>query len=57
MEYDRKPTADEQAGMDWWNSLSETMREYWCEMAKSYIAADAWAQFKRARPEEVDTLR
>jgi hypothetical protein len=52
MDVDREPTADEASGIAWWNSLSESMRAYWCELAKSYIAADAWAYFKTTRPEE-----
>jgi len=44
------------AGLAWWNSLSETMRTYWCELAGKYVAADAWAYFKRARPEETAQL-
>lgn len=44
------------AGLAWWNSLSETMRTYWCELAGKYVAADAWAYFKRARPEEAAQL-
>lgn len=54
---DREPTQDEAAGIAWWNSQSETMRLYWCELAGSYVAADAWAHFKRARPEEATAWR
>lgn len=51
-EFVRRPTDDERAGMAWWNGLSETMRQYWCELSGSSVAANAWAWFKRARPEE-----
>lgn len=55
--FDREPTADERAGLQWWNEvLSEDLRRYWCECAGSYIAADAWAHYKRARPEELPGL-
>ena len=57
VDVDREPTANETAGITWWNSLPETMRLYWCELAGSYVAADAWAHFKRARPEEVAAWR
>lgn len=52
VDVDREPTTDEAAGIAWWNSLPETMRLYWCELAGTYVAVDAWAYFKRARPEE-----
>jgi hypothetical protein len=45
---DREPTPEEQAGMDWWNSLSEAAREYWLgQAAGAGSAADAWEAYKR----------
>lgn len=60
----RQPTTDEQAGMNWWNALSELAREYWLKKAgllsngsgvenmvvPSTSVADAWAAYK-AQPE------
>jgi len=43
----REPTADERAGMDWWNSLSEPRRAAWLYMAQSAKPSDVWAEFKR----------
>ena len=47
----REPTADEQAGMNWWNALPERLRSYWLQEAGSTTAsvADAWGKFKSAR--------
>lgn len=47
----RVPTADEQAGMDWWNALSERLRSYWLKEVGTAQAsvADAWQTFKAAR--------
>lgn len=47
---DREPTPDEQAGIDWWNSLSEAAREYWLAKASGDSAAAAWEAYKRAQP-------
>lgn len=44
---DREPTADERAGIDWWNSLSERERADWLRRASSAKPADAWAEHKR----------
>lgn len=41
------PTADERAGMDWWNGLSENKRGLWLRRSKGQSAADAWAFFKK----------
>ena len=40
------PTADEQAGIDWWNGQSEADRAVWLRAANTYIPAEAWAYFK-----------
>ena len=36
-------SADEAAGMEWWNGLSEEQRAYWLEAANTAIVAEAWA--------------
>ena len=50
----RQPTADEQAGMQWWNSMTEAERAQALEAAGwkpggtwTPSAADAWAQHKK----------
>jgi hypothetical protein len=40
-------TADEQAGIDWWNALTEEQRAYWLREANTAIVAEAWAYHKR----------
>ena len=48
--YDREPTADERAGMVWWNALSEAERLRWMHAAgDTGIAADAWTAYQRAQ--------
>ncbi|MGG2576106.1 hypothetical protein ACQYZY_28765 [Pseudomonas aeruginosa] len=43
-----KPTADEAAGMTWWNALTEDERRYWMATAgDTGVVADAWAAYKR----------
>lgn len=44
----RQPTADETAGIEWWNSLSVTDRAHWLAEAGSAVVADAWAAYKRS---------
>ena len=44
---EREPTADELAGIEWWNSMSEPRRADWLQLADSARPADAWAEFKR----------
>jgi len=44
---DRDPSADDLAGVAWWNSLSEPRRADWLRLADSTKPADAWAEFKR----------
>jgi hypothetical protein len=49
METEREPTANERAGMDWWNSLSESERATWLTKANSAKPSDAWAAYDRAQ--------
>ena len=47
---ERKPTIDEQAGIDWWNGLTEPERLHALKAAGAAnvpSAADAWAAYKR----------
>ncbi len=39
---ERKPTADELAGMAWWNNLSERERGAAMQLSKGNTAAEAW---------------
>jgi len=48
----RKPTADELAGMAWWNNLSERQRSAAMQLAKARTVAEAWDWQKKAREEE-----
>lgn len=48
----REPTADDLAGVEWWNSLSEPRRADWLRLAVSTKPADAWAEFKRRTHED-----
>lgn len=42
-------TADEAAGMTWWNALTEDERRYWMATAgDTGVVADAWAAYKRS---------
>lgn len=43
-----KPTADELAGITWWNGLSEEDRAFWLRAALTSVPAEAWAYYKRA---------
>jgi hypothetical protein len=43
------PSADEAAGMSWWNSLPPLARELWLSTAGSACPADAWAAYKAWR--------
>lgn len=45
----RKPTRDEQAGIDWWNGLSKAARGRWLASAGSAVPGDAWAHFKASQ--------
>jgi hypothetical protein len=40
------PTSDGQAGMAWWNSLSEADRRYWCLAGMTAVPAEAWKYFQ-----------
>jgi len=44
---EREPTADEAAGMAWWNAIDEMERAKWFQIADSAVVADAWKAFKR----------
>lgn len=43
-------TADERAGIAWWNLQSETERGAWLYLAGSAVPADAWEYFKAHPP-------
>ena len=43
---ERPPTTDEAAGMVWWNSQTELVREFWLRVANSARPADAWAAYR-----------
>lgn len=45
----RIATADDLAGMSWFNSLTDERRAYWLDQAGSSVAAHAWARFKSVR--------
>ena len=49
---ERPPTADEKAGMDWWNSQPELVREFWLRVANSARAVDAWAAYRFVMQEQ-----
>ena len=51
-----EPTADEAAGIDWWNDLTERERAAWCSLAGSAVPADAWALHKGC-PSLEDSVR
>jgi hypothetical protein len=42
---EREPSADERAGMDWWNLLPESGRAAWLAKAQSAKPSDAWAPY------------
>ncbi|NHZ66628.1 hypothetical protein [Massilia genomosp. 1] len=44
---ERTTTQDEQDGIEWFNSLTETGRAEWLNRAGSAVPADAWQEFKR----------
>jgi hypothetical protein len=46
---DRQPTLDKQAGMAWWNGLTEAERAYWLHRADTATPAEAWDAFKQLR--------
>lgn len=42
------------AGIEWWNSVSESTRRYWLEVAKSSSPADAYRAYLVQGQEERD---
>jgi hypothetical protein len=42
----REPSADETAGIAWWNALTEEQRAHWLREAKTAIVAEAWAYYQ-----------
>ncbi len=41
-------TADEAAGMTWWNALTDDERQHWMAAAgNTGVVADAWSTYKR----------
>lgn len=44
----REPTADEAAGMKWWNDLSEAERKKALAHAGTAVVAEGWAHHKAA---------
>ena len=47
----RQPTSDEQAGMMWWNALTERARAEWLAHAGTGCPVDAWNAFRRRYPD------
>jgi len=48
MPHTDQPTADERAGMAWWNALTEAARLYWLRRAgDTGRVADAWAAYQQ----------
>ena len=43
---ERPSAADEAAGMAWWNSKTDSVREFWLRVANSARPADAWAAYR-----------
>jgi hypothetical protein len=48
MNENEQMTADEKAGIDWWNALTEAERDSWCRAANTPTPAVAWDYCKRA---------
>ena len=48
----RKPTADDLAGIEWWNGLTEQRRAYWCSVARTATPQHAWDYYKLIREVE-----
>jgi hypothetical protein len=53
----RPATADEIAGMAWWNALSEVQRRFWFARANTAIVAEAWVEYKQAVPGQSESSR
>lgn len=49
---ERSPTADEAAGMVWWNCISDVERGQWLTASGTGVVADAWAARKAAQVHE-----
>lgn len=47
--------ADPQAGIEWWNGLSDAERAHWISVSKSTVAADAWGAYLTAKA-EIDAI-
>lgn len=46
----RARTGDENAGMTWWNALTEADRRHWmAEAGNTGVVADAWHRYKEGR--------
>jgi hypothetical protein len=45
----RIASADDLAGMSWFNGLTDERRAYWLDQAGSAVPADAWSRFKFVR--------
>jgi hypothetical protein len=52
----RVATADDLAGIEWWNSITAEQRRYWLELAKSAAAKDAWEHYKSIREVAAELL-
>lgn len=50
-----EPTPDEEAGMAWWNALSEADRTRWLQQAGTAVPAIAWACYKGSRERSRET--
>ena len=46
------PTADDQAGIAWFNGLTEQRRAYWLSAARTSVARHAWDFYKLCRDVE-----
>jgi hypothetical protein len=43
----KKPTADEMAGVEWWNNLTDRQRRAALKAANTAVPAEAWAHHLR----------
>lgn len=55
--FDREPTADERAGIAWWNAMTETERAYWLSAAQTPTPAVAWAYYQCQQARDSGTDR
>jgi len=51
----RTPTADDLAGIAWWNACTERQRAYWLQVAKTNTPRHAWDYYKLCREVEAAT--